>query len=190
MSNPKTKVRVFSLIPDATIPQYANDDDSGADIFSVMDTILPAGKPTLVSTGLTVELQSGWELQVRSKSGIAIKQGVFVFNSPGTIDEGYREEIKVILFNTTDKDIVIPAKTKIAQLVLCPVYQANFIHMDSTRRTGGFGSTGLIAKEVAVIDDMSQYDNVIQYTKPVKEEIGGSFVSMGTLVEGSLSMCG
>jgi dUTP pyrophosphatase len=100
-----------------------------------------------VGTGISVELPEGWEFQVRSKSGLAAKKGLMVLNSPGTIDESYRLEIKVILYNASSETVTLNAGSKVAQLVLAPVHQANFVLMDSTQRSGGMGSTGLLPKD-------------------------------------------
>jgi dUTP pyrophosphatase len=100
----------------------------------------------LIHTGIFTEFDSDLELQIRSRSGLALKSGVFVLNSPGTIDSDYRGEIGVILFNSSEVDFEVKYSDRIAQAVLCPVAKASFIFQDelseSTRGAGGFGSTG------------------------------------------------
>ena len=99
---------------------------------------------TIVPTGISAEVPEGYELQVRSKSGLAASHGIFVLNSPGTIDEGYRGEIKVILANVGYEDYEVKKGQKIAQMVLCPVEKAEIVSMnDFQRGQGGFGSTGV-----------------------------------------------
>lgn len=132
---------------DAIIPNYAHEKDAGMDLYSIHNIIIPCGRSKLVNTGLQIELPEGTEAQVRSKSGIALKSNVFVLNSPGTIDESYKGEIGVILFNLGDQDYEIKKGQKIAQLVICDIsyYQAKEIQEigASVRGTGGFGSSGL-----------------------------------------------
>jgi dUTP pyrophosphatase len=166
MPNPRIKVRFHRLTDNAITPEYAHDDDSGADVFCTEPVSIQPGKLVLVGTGISVELPEGWELQVRSKSGLAAKKGVMVLNSPGTIDESYRLEIKVILHNTSDEVFQLPAGSKIAQLVLAPVWQANYVLMDDTQRSGGMGSTGLVAKEQKVVEPILNSSNVQKQDTP------------------------
>lgn len=140
-------VGVKKLREDAIMPQYANNGDAGADIFAIDEVIVKANDRALIKTGIAIELPKNTEAQIRSKSGLALKYGIFVLNSPGTIDEGYKGEIGVIICNTTNQDIIIAKGMKIAQMVIKPVYQARFIETntltDSDRGIGGFGSTGV-----------------------------------------------
>lgn len=147
MISVRTKTKVKKLHEDAILPQYASNSESGADVFAIQDYVVKAGERVLVKTGIAIELPQGYEAQVRSKSGIALKSGVMVLNSPGTIDESYRGEVGVILFNTSKEDYIIEKGHKVAQLVIVPVEQTMFIEAeelsDSVRGEGGFGSTGL-----------------------------------------------
>lgn len=142
-----TAVKVKKLHKDAKFPEYANQwGDSGADIFAIDNYELKPNERKLVKTGIAIVLQDGYECQVRSKSGLALNKGLMVLNSPGTIDNGYRGEIGVILYNTSDEIQTIEKGDKVAQLVFVPVSQAVFIETDDTDKTsrgeGGFGSTG------------------------------------------------
>jgi dUTP pyrophosphatase len=141
------EVKFKKLHQDAKMPLYAKEGDSGADVYSAEAIVdLGPGETRLVSTGIAIELPEGYDVQCRSRSGLAAK-GICVLNSPGTIDNGYRGEIKVILHNTSrDKTFQVAKGDRIAQLVLSPVYKANFVEVeqlsDSCRGAGGFGSTG------------------------------------------------
>lgn len=140
-------VKIKKLTPNAHVPQYAHFGDSGADLFSTEDCTLQPMARHAVSTGLSAEIPEGFELQVRPKSGLALKSGITVLNTPGTIDFGYRGEIKVILINLSNEVYEIKSGQKIAQLVVAPVTFATFEEVDelsdTTRGEGGFGSTGL-----------------------------------------------
>lgn len=135
-----------------SLPMYANPGDSGLDVRAdLKKTInekiyIAPGKIQMIPTGLHVAIPEGYEIQVRSRSGLAAKNGLHVLNSPGTVDSGFRGEIHVILHNTTNTTYTVNHGDKIAQLVLCPVYQAKLIEVDtlpkSDRGEGGFGSTG------------------------------------------------
>jgi dUTP pyrophosphatase len=146
----KIHVEIMRLSGDAIIPEYAHSDDSGCDLFSVEDVVISSGKHKLVKTGIKVAIPEGFEAQVRSKSGLALKQGLFVLNSPGTIDAGYRGEICVILANFSEQSINIEKGQKVAQMVIAPVFQAAFDEVgglvETDRNAGGFGSTGLTNK--------------------------------------------
>lgn len=134
--------------PDAIIPAYAHPSDAGMDIRSVEDLTIPAGKRALVHTGLVMALPPRYEAQVRPRSGLALKHGITVLNTPGTIDAGYRGEVGVILANFGDEDFKVSKGDKIAQVVIVPVTQPDEIveieEIDETDRgAGGFGSTGI-----------------------------------------------
>ena len=130
---------------------FAYETDSGFDLYSVEEkTIKPFGRD-IFSTGVKLNIPEHYEIQVRSKSGLALNDGLMVLNSPGTVDQGYTGEIKVILFNTSDKQITIKKGQKIAQAVLCPVVCGKWIDLkevgkieNKDRSENGFGSTGLI----------------------------------------------
>lgn len=144
------KVEVKKLNPKAFVPMYMNPGDAGCDICACLDEsfTLGPGQVYAVPTGLAFAIQDGFECQVRSRSGLALKNGIVVLNSPGTIDSGYRGEVKVILANThASQTFTIKHGDRIAQLVFAPVTQAHFQPCDelpeSQRNKGGFGSTGV-----------------------------------------------
>ena len=132
--------------PAAVLPAYAHPSDAGMDVRSVEELVIPAGKRALVHTGLVVLLPPLYEAQVRPRSGLALKFGVTVLNTPGTIDSGYRGEIGVILANFGDADFIVKKGDKIAQLVIAPVTQPEVCEVseidETDRGAGGFGSTG------------------------------------------------
>ena len=141
------KVAFKRIHPDAALPAYAHDGDAGMDVRSVEDLTIPAGRRALVHTGLVMVLPPDAEAQVRPRSGLALKHGVTVLNTPGTIDAGYRGEVGVILINLGAEPFVVEKGMKIAQLVVVPVAQAEIVEVaavDATDRgAGGFGSTGV-----------------------------------------------
>lgn len=130
------------------IPSYETLGAAGMDVrANIMDPIcLAPGERILVPTGLYLEIPIGLECQVRPRSGLALKKGITVLNTPGTIDSDYRGEVGVILMNHSKENFTIEANDRIAQLVFCPVIQVTLIETDalesSDRGTGGFGSTG------------------------------------------------
>lgn len=143
------EVKVMTSTDD-DLPSYAKEGDSGVDLKAILGCKVPAYSRTLVDTGLYTEIPLGFELQIRSRSGLALKQGLIVLNSPGTIDSSYRGGISVIIFNTTDREIEIKKGDRIAQAVLCPVYKIQWDKVNSLdelnkteRNLGGFGSTGV-----------------------------------------------
>ena len=140
------EIKFQKLHPDAQVPSYAHIGDAGADVYSVTEVTLYPQNRVAIPTGLAVDIPIGYELQVRPKSGLALKHGITVLNSPGTVDAGYRGEIKVILINFGAAAYTFAKGQKIAQLVLKPVIQANYMGSElenSDRGMGGFGSTGL-----------------------------------------------
>ena len=140
-------LRFKKVHPDAVLPSYAHPSDAGMDVRSVEDLILAPGRRALVHTGLVMLLPLGYEAQVRPRSGLALKSGVTVLNTPGTIDSGYRGEVGVILANFGDADFPVKKGDKIAQIVIAPVTQPEIVEtteVDETDRgSGGFGSTGI-----------------------------------------------
>ena len=140
-------VKVLRTDPAAQLPTYAHPGDAGMDVRSVEDVTLAPGARALVRTGLVLMLPPDAEAQVRPRSGLALKHGVTVLNSPGTIDVGYRGEVGVILVNLGAEPFVVEKGMKIAQLVVAPVAQAAVVEVsdvDATDRgAGGFGSTGV-----------------------------------------------
>lgn len=135
----------FSDIP---LPQYATPGSSGMDIRAAVseEIVIEPGKIMLVPTNISVEIPTGYEIQVRPRSGLAAKHGIGVLNSPGTIDSDYRGEVKIILFNFGEKPFSIIRGDRIAQLVIAEVITANLINTSqlnsSERGDGGFGHTG------------------------------------------------
>ncbi len=129
-------------------PKYQTDLASGFDVRAQLDATvtLKPGERALIPTGLSFEIPDGYEVQARPRSGYAIKQGMTLLNTPGTIDADYRGEVKIILINLGQEPVAIQDQERIAQLVLCPVLQAEFDWVeslgDSSRGEGGFGSTG------------------------------------------------
>ena len=133
--------------PDAVLPSYAHPSDAGMDVRSVEDLTIAPGKRALVHTGLVMLLPPMYEAQVRPRSGLALKSGITVLNTPGTIDSGYRGEVGVILANFGEADFQVKKGDKIAQIVIAPVTQPEIVEtseVDETDRgSGGFGSTGV-----------------------------------------------
>ena len=135
---------------DSVTPNYAYPTDSGFDLYSTEEKYIEPFGRELIPTGLHFDIPENYEIQVRSKSGLAIKQGLMVLNSPGTVDQGYTGELQVILFNTTKEKIKIEKGQKVAQAVVCPVLTSNWLdikEIDSVenkdRGSNGFGSTGI-----------------------------------------------
>ena len=128
------------------LPRYATSGAAGMDILSAEDVVLEPGMRHPVATGLSVAIPEGYEIQVRPRSGLALKHGVSVPNTPGTIDSDYRGELKVIMINHGSEPFAIHRGDRVAQLVLAPVTQAAWVEveeLDETERgAGGFGSTG------------------------------------------------
>ena len=140
-------LRFKRIHPDAVLPAYAHPSDAGMDVRSVADIVIPPGGRALVPTGLVAIIPPMYEIQVRPRSGLALKHGVTVLNTPGTIDSGYRGEIGVILANFGDKEFSVSKGDKVAQLVFAPVVQPEVFETDTIDETdrgaGGFGSTGV-----------------------------------------------
>jgi dUTP pyrophosphatase len=132
------------------LPAYATSGAAGMDIVSAEQVTIAPGARHAVATGLAVAIPEGYEIQVRPRSGLALKHGISVPNTPGTIDSDYRGELKVILINLGDEPFAIARGDRIAQLVLAPVVQAAWDEVDeldaTDRGEGGFGSTGGHAK--------------------------------------------
>lgn len=153
MNNPTISGRfqklTINLKEGITPPAYGSAGASGFDIRANIedDITIPAGGTALVPTGLYMAVPAGFEMQVRSRSGLAAKNGVFVLNTPGTVDSDYRGEVKVILHNTSKLPFRVHTGDRIAQGVICPVVHAvwNVVESleSSDRGEGGFGSTGV-----------------------------------------------
>jgi dUTP pyrophosphatase len=147
---PTMPLRFSKSNEDAVTPEYAYPTDSGFDLYSTEEIVIESFGRALVPTGLHFDIPDGYEIQVRSKSGLALKQGLMVLNSPGTVDQGYTGEVKVILFNTSKSRITITKGQKVAQAVVSPVVSGKWIEvievnnvLDKDRQDKGFGSTGI-----------------------------------------------
>lgn len=140
------RVEFKKLCDNAVLPAYAHPGDAGMDLCAVAALTLEPGRAALVPTGLAMALPPNTEAQVRPRSGLALKHGITVLNTPGTIDEGYRGEVGVILINHGAKPFQIEPGMRIAQMVVAPVARAEVVEVSelgATRRgEGGFGSTG------------------------------------------------
>ena len=139
------------LITAAHLPLYAHPGDAGADLVSTESLVLAPGQRQTVGTGVSIALPDGYVCFVVPRSGLAFKHGITIVNAPGTVDAGYRGEIKVSLLNTDrDHAFEIHAGDRIAQMVIMPVSRARFVPVDtlpgSDRGDGGFGSTGMTSK--------------------------------------------
>lgn len=133
--------------PGAVVPSYAHPGDAGMDVSACEPAVLRPGERKLIRTGLVMALPPGTEAQMRPRSGLALRHGVTLLNAPGTVDEGYRGEIGVILINQGDAPFEITAGMRIAQMVIAPVARAAVREVAelqvTARGTGGFGSTGV-----------------------------------------------
>jgi dUTP pyrophosphatase len=131
---------------DLELPAYATDGAAGMDVLAAEDVMLPPGGRHAVATGLALAVPDGFELQVRPRSGLALKHGISLPNTPGTIDSDYRGELKIILINLGELPFEVRRGDRIAQLVLAPVVRATWLKVDeldeTARGEGGFGSTG------------------------------------------------
>jgi dUTP pyrophosphatase len=147
---PKLDLKFVKCHADAVSPSYNYPTDSGFDLHSTESVGLPPLSRMLVGTGLKFNIKDGYEIQIRPKSGLALKQGLTVLNTPGTIDSGYDGEVKVILYNSTQNTIYVEKGQKIAQACVCPVANGRWINpvevseiSGKDRGDKGFGSTGI-----------------------------------------------
>ena len=140
-------VFVKKLNRDAKIPTFAHEDDACADLYSDSNFIINSNETKLITTGIALQINKGWEAQIRPRSGLSYKHGLLILNSPGTIDSGYRGEIKIIIKNTMSDAFKINKGTRIAQIAIRQVPNITFLEKDSLddtkRGDGGFGSTGI-----------------------------------------------
>ena len=142
------KVLVKKLNPKVKLPSYKTEGSSGMDLMAFIENkiIIAPNTSILIPTGLSVAVPDDCEIQIRPRSGLAAKSNISVLNTPGTIDSDYRGELKVILFNHSNKEFVVNHNDRIAQMVLVPVLKVDFeevdILPDTLRGSGGFGSTG------------------------------------------------
>ncbi len=148
MTNVPVRVRRLPHNQDLPLPAYATEGAAGMDLLAAVTepVIIAPGERTLIPTGLAIALPAGYELQVRPRSGLALRHGIVLPNSPGTIDEDYRGEIQVIVLNTGSEPFKVERGTRIAQAVLAPVVRASWDEVPdldvTARNAGGFGSTG------------------------------------------------
>lgn len=148
---PHLIVEAKLLRPDAKLPAYMSDGAAGMDLYALVDdvvgvTIAP-GIRSLISTGVALSIPFGWEGQIRPRSGAAVRDGLGVLNSPGTIDADYRGEVKVLLVNLGQQPVTVSRGDRVAQIVFCPVGRATLqcvseFSTSSARGEGGFGSSG------------------------------------------------
>jgi len=136
----------MKIHPAAVLPSYARPGDAGMDVCACEAATLQPGERQLVKTGLVMELPHGTEAQMRPRSGLALKQGITLLNTPGTIDEGYRGEVGIILINLGSEPFDIQPGMRIAQMVIAPVLHVDTVEVSevsgTARGAGGFGSTG------------------------------------------------
>lgn len=141
------RVEMQRLHERAVRPAYAQPGDAGLDLVSVEDLTLPPGGRGTVGTGWAMAIPDGWVGLVHPRSGLALRQGLTVANAPGTIDSGYRGEVRVILVNLSDDAVAVSAGDRVAQLLLQRVGTAELVEVEALsatpRGTGGFGSTGI-----------------------------------------------
>ena len=142
------KILIKRLSKEVSLPKYETSGSSGMDLSANIDTNIniDPGKTAVVPTGLAISIPKGFEVQIRPRSGLAAKQKISVLNTPGTIDADYRGEIKVILINLGKDSFEVEKGSRIAQMVVCPVVQAQLKEVNDLNETergkGGFGSTG------------------------------------------------
>ena len=143
-----TKILIKRLSKEVSLPKYETSGSSGMDLAANIDANIniDPGKTAIIPTGLALSIPKGFEVQIRPRSGLAAKQKISVLNTPGTIDADYRGEIKVILINLGRETFKVEKGLRIAQMVVCPVVQAQLKEVDDLNETergkGGFGSTG------------------------------------------------
>ena len=141
-----TKILIKRLSKEIVLPKYETSGSSGMDLAANISTSIKPGNSAIIPTGLALSIPKGFEIQIRPRSGLAAKKQISVLNTPGTIDADYRGEIKVILINLSENDFIVEKGLRIAQMVVCPVIQAQLEEVeelnDTVRGKGGFGSTG------------------------------------------------
>ena len=142
------KILIKRLSKEVSLPKYETNGSSGMDLAANINSIIniEPGNTAIIPTGLALSIPKGFEVQIRPRSGLAAKQKLSVLNTPGTIDADYRGEIKVILINLGQESFKVEKGLRIAQMVVCPVVQAQLKEVDDLNETergkGGFGSTG------------------------------------------------
>jgi dUTP pyrophosphatase len=139
-------VKIEKVHKDAIIPTYSHHDDACCDLYIVEDYVLHAGTRLLLRTGIAIEIPTGFEVQIRPRSGLALKHGISIVNAPGTVDAQYRNEIRILAINLGDKDVALRKGDRCAQMCIKPVFKMDFEEVDklnpSDRGLGGWGSTG------------------------------------------------
>ena len=140
-------LKVRRLRPDAVLPRFAHPDDSGMDVCACEDLVLAPGARAKVPLGLAFQPPPGTEIQLRPRSGLALRSGISMVNTPATIDEGYRGEVCAILINHGSEPFRVEKGMRVAQIVVCPVLRPEIVESDAldgtARGAGGFGSTGV-----------------------------------------------
>jgi dUTP pyrophosphatase len=143
-------LKIKKIHPEAKLPEFAHEGDAGMDLFSIEELDIMPGESGLVHTGIKLELPKDTEAQVRPRSGLALKNSITVLNSPGTIDEGYRGEVMVILINHGRQSFKVEKGMKIAQMVIKPIFKVDIVEInesdelnESKRGEKGFGSSGV-----------------------------------------------
>ena len=150
MENMVYKVDLNYSSKEGRLLSYNYESDSGFDLYSTEQITIPAFGRALIPTGIVLDIPEGFEVQIRSKSGLALNQGLMVLNSPGTIDQGYIGEIKIILYNTNNHQVIVERGMNVAQAVLANVVSGKFVTLNKIenveqkeRGSNGFGSTGI-----------------------------------------------
>ncbi|MFC1510762.1 dUTP diphosphatase [Candidatus Margulisiibacteriota bacterium] len=144
----KAQIKRLAHGTDLPLPQYMSEHAAGMDMYAAVnpEIVIPAGEWKLVPTGISMALPEGYEAQVRPRSGLALKQGVSILNTPGTVDADYRGEVGVIIMNHSKKDLVIKRGDRIAQMIINKIERIKFEEVaelsETVRGTGGFGHTG------------------------------------------------
>ena len=142
------KILVKKFDKNIKLPAYKTSGSSGMDLVAYIKNkiIINPGKSAMIPTGIAVAIPNNYEIQIRPRSGLAIKKGISVLNTPGTVDSDYRGEIKIILINLSKKRFIVNSGDRIAQMILCPVAKGEFKEVKKLPKTvrgkGGFGSTG------------------------------------------------
>ena len=143
-----TKIQIKKLSNEVLTPKYETPGSSGMDIAAYIneDIIINSGDKALIPTGFSLSIPQGYEVQIRPRSGLAIKKGITILNTPGTIDSDYRGEVKVVLINLSKDKFTVQNGERIAQMVVCPIEQVSVEEVkelsETDRGTSGFGSTG------------------------------------------------
>jgi dUTP pyrophosphatase len=139
-------VKIEKVDPHAIIPTYAHSDDACCDLYIIEDYIIRKRQRRICRTGIAVEIPTGYEIQIRPRSGLALRQGISLVNAPGTIDAQYRNEIKLLVINLGQSPVSLRRGDRVAQMCIKPVYTMKFTEVDklseSDRGLGGWGSTG------------------------------------------------